>query len=161
MGRPYIVYPIINMARPYTVYLIIKYGETIYCIPYYKIYIIRTKTNQFHPSFSIGGCHEDPYVFISAFETWLLQFSTVRFSTVSHSAILESSKYSCSDYSQSPKSWTYLTPPSFPSLATCTKENQAQGLLYLLYYTDWRKSEVHVRTCQCIHSIQMPALIIR
>ena len=46
-------------------------------------------------------------------------------------------------------------------LATCTKENQAQGLLYLLYYTDWCKSEVHVRTCQCINSIQMPALIIR
>ena len=41
------------------------------------------------------------------------------------------------------------------------KENQAQGLLYLLYYTDWRKSEVHVRTCQCVHSMPMPALIIR
>ena len=54
-----------------------------------------------------------------------------------------------------------FTPPSFPSLATCTKENQAQGLLYLLYYTDWHKFKVHVRTCQCIHSIQMPALIIR
>ena len=40
----------------------------------------RTEMNQLHPPFSIGGCHKDPYVFISAFETWLLQFSTVRFS---------------------------------------------------------------------------------
>ena len=31
----------------------------------------------------------------------------------------------------------------------------------MLCYTDWHKTKVHVRTCQCVHSIQMPALIVR
>ena len=36
-----------------------------------------------------------------------------------------------------------------------------QGLLYFVCYTDWHKSEVRVRTCQYVHSIQKPALIVR
>ena len=32
-------------------------------------YIELRRNNQLHPPFSIGGCHENPYVFISAFET--------------------------------------------------------------------------------------------
>ena len=35
---------------------------------------------QLNPSFSINGCYKDPQVLISAFESWLLQFSTVWFS---------------------------------------------------------------------------------
>ena len=44
--------------------------------------IHNTEMNQLHPSFSISGCYKDPHVCISAFKTWLLQFSTVWHSTV-------------------------------------------------------------------------------
>ena len=41
------------------------------------------------------------------------------------------------------------------------QQNQIQSLLYLLCFTDQHKSIVIVRTCQCVHSIQMPALIVK
>ena len=39
--------------------------------------IHRTEMNQLYSAFSIGGCYKDSHVFISAFETWLMQFSTM------------------------------------------------------------------------------------
>ena len=117
--------------------------------------------NQLHLPFSISGCHEDPYVFISAFETWLLQFSTVRFSTVSHPAISESSKYSCSDYSQSPR--TEHTSPLLLSLHWLPVQKRIKHKVCSICYTTLTGASPKYMSelCQCMHSIQMPALIIR
>ena len=52
--------------------------------------------------------------------------------------------------------------PSFTSFTGCLYNRESsRNLLYLICFTDRHKFEVHVRTCQCVHSIQKHALIVR